>query len=149
MSLILCRWRTVALRYEAGSARSNLAREVSRGTYTSGGCHAPGRVHPVIFFALLSIPSIYLICTHRSDGHGQSRHALILIGNLAMDHRESQIDVVEDDKKYVVTEGLDEVERQGDIPPPETIRALKGRQMSMIAIGGAIGELGPRWWLAI
>jgi amino acid permease len=66
-----------------------------------------------------------------------------------MDQRESQIDVVEDDKKYVVTEGLDEVERQGDIPQPETIRALKGRQMSMIAIGGAIGELGPRWWLAI
>lgn len=66
-----------------------------------------------------------------------------------MDHREGQIDVVEDDKKYVVTEGLDEVERQGDIPKPETIRALKGRQMSMIAIGGAIGKLDLRRWLAI
>jgi hypothetical protein len=60
-----------------------------------------------------------------------------------MNHTEGQTDV-DDEKKYTVTEGLDEVERQGTISQPETIRALKGRQMSMIAIGGAIGKLDTR-----
>ena len=46
---------------------------------------------------------------------------------------------IENEKEYEVT-AVHEVERQGPAHQNETIRALKGRQMSMIAIGGAIGE---------
>lgn len=37
-----------------------------------------------------------------------------------------------------------EVEQQAPIVEQQTIRALKGRQMSMIAFGGAVGECPSR-----
>lgn len=44
-----------------------------------------------------------------------------------------------DEKEYGVVASVAELEQQAPTQQQETIRALKGRQMSMIAIGGAIG----------